>query len=96
MGYYVYIMASKKDGVTYVGVTSDLIKRVYEHRESVIPDSFSSKYFVKKLVYYEAYDDIECAITREKQIKKWNRQWKINLIEKDNPEWQDLYNTILH
>jgi putative endonuclease len=89
-------MASKKDGVTYVGVTSDLIKRVYEHRESVIPDSFSSKYFVKKLVYYEAYDDIECAITREKQIKKWNRQWKINLIEKDNPEWQDLYNTILH
>ncbi len=94
MQYYVYILASKKDGVLYIGVTSDLIKRIYEHKNGLIKDSFSDKYFVKKLVYYEIHNDIEQAILREKRIKKWNREWKVNLIQKDNPNWEDLYEKI--
>ena len=88
--YYVYLLASGKYGTLYAGVTNDLIKRVYEHKESLV-DGFTKKYKVHQLVYYEAHDDIHEAILREKQIKKWNRDWKINLIEKDNPHWIDLY-----
>ncbi len=88
--YYVYLLASGKYGTLYTGVTSDLIKRVYEHKESLV-DGFTKKYKVHQLVYYEAHGDVHEAILREKQIKKWNRDWKINLIEKDNPHWLDLY-----
>ena len=91
--YYVYILASKKDGVLYTGVTSNIIKRVYEHREE-LTDGFSKKYFVHKLVYYEIHDNPESAITREKQIKKWNRAWKIRLLSENNPDWVDLYDSI--
>jgi putative endonuclease len=89
----VYILASRKYGTLYTGVTSDLVKRVYEHKESIL-DGFSKKYQVHQLVYCEAHDDIHEAILREKQIKKWNRDWKINLIERDNPHWLDLHNEI--
>ena len=88
--YYVYILASKKNGTLYIGVTSDLVKRAYEHKNNII-DGFTKKYNIHKLVYYEISDDIESAIRREKQLKKWNRKWKMNLIEKNNPEWKDLY-----
>ncbi len=91
--YYVYLLASKKYGALYTGVTNDLIKRVYEHKESLV-DGFTKKYKVHQLVYYEIHDDVHEAILREKQIKKWNRDWKINLIEKDNPHWIDLYNEL--
>jgi putative endonuclease len=90
MQYYVYLLSSGKYGTLYTGVTSDLIKRVYEHKESLV-DGFTKKYKVHQLGYYETQDDIHEAILREKQIKKWNRDWKINLIEKDNPHWIDLY-----
>ena len=88
--YYVYLLSSGKYGTLYTGVTSDLIKRVYEHKESLV-DGFTKKYKVHQLVYYEVHGDVHEAILREKQIKKWNRDWKINLIEKDNPHWLDLY-----
>jgi putative endonuclease len=90
MNYYVYILASKKHGTLYVGVTSDLIKRVYEHKNDLI-EGFTKKYGVHQLVYYEQTSDITSTITREKQIKKWRRQWKIELIEEKNPEWKDLF-----
>ena len=83
-------MASRKDGVIYVGVTGNLIKRVFEHKKGLVK-GFTNKYWVKRLVYFEETTDIKSAITREKQIKKWKRKWKIELIEKDNPEWRDLY-----
>lgn len=88
--YYVYIMASKRDGMLYIGVTSDLIKRVYEHKND-LTDGFTNKYHIHNLVYFEVTEDINSAITREKQLKKWNRAWKTALIEKNNPEWRDLY-----
>ena len=88
--YYIYILANKRNGTLYIGVTSNLVKRVYEHKNNII-DGFTKKYSIHKLVYYEITDDIESAIRREKQLKKWNRKWKINLIEKNNPEWIDLY-----
>jgi putative endonuclease len=88
--YYVYILASKKDGVLYIGVTNDLIRRVSEHKEG-LNEGFTKKYFVKKLVWYDSTDDISAAIEKEKQMKKWKRQWKINLIEEENPNWDDLY-----
>jgi putative endonuclease len=87
--YYVYIMASKKNGTLYVGVTNDLARRVYEHKNGLV-DGFSNRYGVKTLVYYETTDSIEAAIQREKQIKKWNRLWKLELIEGFNPDWRDL------
>ena len=87
---FIYILASGKNGTLYIGVTADLLKRVYEHREGAV-DGFTKKYGVKKLVYFEEYGDINEAITREKQLKKWNRQWKIRLIEETNPTWRDLY-----
>ena len=92
--YYVYIMASKKNGTLYIGVTSDLLRRVDEHKRKV-NKGFTSKYDVTRLVYYEETDDISIAMTREKQIKKWKRQWKIDLIESMNPEWNDLFNELI-
>jgi putative endonuclease len=86
----VYILASKKDGVLYTGVTNCLVKRVYEHKHNE-NDGFSKRYFVKKLVYFEEYKYIDEAIAREKCLKRWKRDWKIRLIEDKNPEWKDLY-----
>ncbi|MDX9822406.1 MAG: GIY-YIG nuclease family protein [Syntrophales bacterium] len=92
--YYVYILASKRNGTLYVGVTSDLTKRVYEHKKN-LAEGFTEKYDVHSLVYYEAYGDAVDAIAREKQLKKWNRKWKLELIEKKNPKWKDLYCEII-
>ncbi len=91
---FVYILASRKAGTLYVGVTSDLVKRVSQHKEKTF-QGFTAQYAVDQLVYYEVHDDIEQAILREKQIKKWNRAWKIRLIEKDNPAWNDLFAEIV-
>lgn len=88
--YYVYILASKKNGTLYIGVTNSLVRRVYEHKEELI-EGFTKKYDVKNLVYYEILNEINEAIKREKALKKWLRKWKIDLIEKMNPEWKDLY-----
>jgi len=90
----VYILASKKNGTLYIGVTSDLVKRVWEHQNDLV-EGFTKKYAVHRLVYYEMLEDMEAAIQREKQLKKWNRDWKIDLIEKDNPEWRDLYDSLI-
>ena len=92
--YYVYILSSSKNGTLYIGVTSDLIKRVYEHQQGFI-SSFTKRYKVHKLVYFETTPDINSAIAREKQLKKWKRQWKIELIERHNPNWNDLYPDLL-
>ena len=86
----VYILASKRNGTLYIGVTSNLIKRVYEHKNDLV-DGFAKKYSVHNLVYYETTEDITSATRREKQLKKWKRKWKIELIEKHNPDWRDLY-----
>ncbi len=91
--YYVYILASKRNGTLYIGVTNDLIRRVYEHKQGLV-EGFTKKYNVHQLVFFEETNDVESAITREKQMKKWNRQWKIELIEKQNPGWKDLYEDI--
>jgi len=91
--YWVYILASKIGGTLYIGVTNDLIRRVYEHRAHLVP-GFTSKYGAHRLVYFESFSDIENAIRREKQLKKWNRAWKIRLIEESNPDWVDLYPSI--
>jgi putative endonuclease len=93
MAYYVYILASRKDGATYVGVTNDIVRRIYEHRSKVVP-SFTSRYNITRLVWFEIYDDPVSAISREKEIKKWKRAWKIQLIEGQNPQWNDLYESI--
>jgi putative endonuclease len=90
---YVYILASKRNGTLYVGVTSDLLKRVWEHKNKLVK-GFTEKYGVDKLVFYEAHTDAENAILREKQIKKWNRAWKLRLIEEKNPQWNDLFDVI--
>lgn len=87
--YYVYIMASAKNGTIYIGVTDDLLRRAHEHKEGVL-EGFTKQYQVKSLVYYEETNSIELAIAREKQLKHWNRAWKIELIEKENPGWRDL------
>ena len=89
MSYFVYMLASKRNGTLYVGVTNDLGRRVGEHREKVVP-GFTRRYGVSILVWYEIYEDINAAIVREKQIKGWNRAWKLRLIEKDNSGWNDL------
>jgi putative endonuclease len=88
--YYIYIITNKKNGVLYVGVTDNLIRRVYEHKNKLL-DGFTKRYNLHYLVYYEIIDDIKLAIKREKQMKKWNRDWKIRLVEKNNPDWKDLY-----
>ena len=90
---YVYIMASAKNGTIYIGVTSDLAKRVWEHREGVVP-GFTKKYGCKLLVWFEAFDDIQQARHRELQMKEWKRAWKIRLIEEQNLDWNDLYPTL--
>jgi putative endonuclease len=87
--YYVYLMASRRNGTLYLGVTNDLVRRVYQHRNKLLP-GFTARYGVDKLVWYEIYDDPTNAITREKDIKKWRRAWKIRLIEEMNPDWRDL------
>jgi putative endonuclease len=92
--FYVYILASRKNGTLYVGVTSDLVRRVYDHRSNAI-EGFTKKYSVHTLVYYEPYTDVHDALTREKRLKKWKRQWKLNLIESTNPDWKDLYSQIV-
>jgi putative endonuclease len=91
--YYVYILTSKKNGTLYIGVTHDLVKRLSEHKEKKIK-GFTKKYGVDKLVYFEQTQDVQSAIQREKQLKKWRRQWKIELIEQENPAWRDLYEVI--
>ena len=90
MAFYVYILASERNGTLYVGVTNDLLRRVYEHKEG-LADGFSKRHAVKRLVYFESHDSIEAAIGREKKLKHWPRTWKLNLIERDNPDWRDLY-----
>lgn len=91
--FHVYLMASKRNGTLYIGVTSDLVRRVWEHRTD-FTHGFTTRYGVHMLVYYEEHAAAEDAIRREKQIKKWNRQWKSNLIERVNPEWRDLWEDV--
>ncbi len=91
--FWVYMLASKRNGTLYIGVTSNLAKRIWEHKNKMV-EGFSSKYDVVKLVHCEPFADAESAITREKQMKKWQRAWKIRLIEDTNPEWRDLYDEI--
>ncbi len=91
--YYVYLLASKNNGVLYTGVTNDLRRRIQEHKQRT-NSSFTKKYFIMKLVWFDHTDSIEAALNREKQIKKWKRAWKIELIEKSNPNWNDLSDTI--
>jgi len=88
--YWVYILCSKRNGTLYTGVTNNLVRRVYEHKQKLM-DGFTKKYVLDKLVYMEEFNDINAAIAREKAIKKWNRLWKLRLIEQHNPEWEDLY-----
>ena len=94
LNYYVYILASRRNGTLYIGVTNDLIRRVYEHKNGLIR-GFTKRYNVHNLVYYEQTNDINSAINREKQLKKWYRKWKIELIERNNPDWNDLYDEIV-
>ncbi|MEX2200763.1 MAG: GIY-YIG nuclease family protein [Dongiaceae bacterium] len=93
MGGFVYILAGDENGTLYVGITSNLARRIYEHREE-LADGFTKKYGIKRLVYFEYSDDIRDALQREKNLKKWPRAWKIDLIEKANPNWHDLYPSI--
>jgi putative endonuclease len=92
--YYVYILASRRNGTLYVGVTNDLVKRVHEHKADFV-QGFTKRYGVHSLVYYESTSDVASAIQREKQIKKWNRAWKLRMIERQNPNWDDFYNDII-
>ncbi len=91
--FFVYILATERNGTFYVGFTSDLAKRIWEHKNE-LTDGFTKKYGIKTLVYYEIFDDPENAIRREKRLKKWNRTWKMAAIEKMNPDWKDLYEEI--
>lgn len=91
--FYVYILASKKNGTLYIGVASDLKRRVYEHKNDLI-EGFTKKYQIHRLVYFERIDDSYQAILREKRLKKWNRAWKIQLIQEKNPNWDDLYDKL--
>jgi putative endonuclease len=91
--YYVYIMTNRRHGTLYIGVTNDIGRRGWEHREG-LADGFTKKYGLKILVYYETFDRVSDAIHREKRLKQWNRAWKIALIEQQNPEWEDLYSLL--
>jgi putative endonuclease len=91
--FYVYMLASKRNGTLYIGVTSDLVQRIWQHKNKMV-QGFTNKYNVDRLVYYEKHYNAESAITKEKQMKKWRRAWKIQLIEDRNPDWNDLYNDI--
>ncbi len=93
MTYYVYILANRPNGTLYIGVTNDLVRRAYEHREGLV-DGFTKTHGVKMFVYLEPHDDIEHAIVREKRLKRWRRAWKIQLIARDNPDWRDLYDDL--
>jgi putative endonuclease len=92
--YYVYILASQRNGTLYIGVTSNLIRRVWEHKTKLLK-GFTEKYGVNQLVHYEEYQDVDVAIQREKRLKEWKRKWKLHLIEKNNPYWNDLYDTLV-
>ncbi len=92
--YYVYILTSKRNGTLYIGVTNNLLNRSFIHKIKTNKNSFTAKYNVNRLAYYEVYNDIRDAIAREKQLKNWHRPWKINLIEKDNPTWRDLFDDL--
>ena len=94
MPYYVYILASRKNGTLYIGVTNDLIRRIYEHKDKSI-SGFTSQYDVDQLVWFDQTDDVMSAISTEKRLKRWNRAWKVALIEKTNPQWKDLYPGLL-
>ncbi len=94
MAFYVYMLASRKNGTLYVGVTSDLVRRAHEHRNGLV-EGFTRRHGVKMLVWFEIHEDALAAIGREKQLKRWRRSWKIELIESNNPEWQDLYSGIV-
>jgi len=91
--YFVYIMTNKKHGTLYTGVTNDLVKRTYQHKEGQV-EGFTRRHSLKRLVWYECFDDIEQAIAQEKRIKRWRREWKLQLIEKQNPDWGDLWEEI--
>jgi putative endonuclease len=91
--YWVYILTSARNGTLYIGVTGDISRRIWEHREGV-KDGFTKKYGVKILVYFEIFDDVHAAIHRESRLKKWKRRWKLELIEKSNPDWLDLSETL--
>ncbi len=93
-GGFVYIMASRRNGTIYIGVSSDLVKRVWQHKEG-LADSFTKKYGCKLLVWFEQFGDIEMAIVREKQMKEWQRPWKLRVIEEMNPKWNDLYTSLI-
>lgn len=93
--YYVYILASKTKGTLYVGVTRDLVRRIWEHRNDLV-SGFTKRYNIHRLVYFEQTNDILSAIKREKQLKNWHRRWKIDLINQDNPTWSDLYTEIIY
>ena len=92
--FYVYILASKRNGTLYIGVTSNLVQRTWQHKEGQV-EGFSKKYGIKNLVYFEVHETAESALTREKQMKKWERAWKISLIEQNNAEWRDLTVTLV-
>ncbi len=92
--YYVYILASKRNGTLYIGVTNDLIRRIYEHKNDMT-EGFTKRYRIHRLVYYEEFNNVNDAITREKRMKKWKRSWKIELIKSVNSKWQDLYGELL-
>ena len=91
--YYVYILASRTGGTLYIGVTSDLVRRVYQHRKKLVK-GFTERYGVARLVYFEQFGEVGAAIHREKQLERWNRAWKVRLIEEKNPNWSDLYPVI--
>ena len=93
MGGYVYLMTNRPDGTLYCGVTNDIARRTHEHREGKVP-GFTKRYALKRLVWFEAHDDIRDAIQRETSIKRWPRAWKVRLIVENNPEWADLYETL--
>jgi putative endonuclease len=88
--FYIYILANKKNGTLYTGMTSNLLRRIIQHKNGVFK-SFTKRYDISKLVYFEISEDVRSAIIREKRIKRWKRKWKIGLIEKNNPQWQDLF-----
>ena len=94
MIYSIYILASRKNGTLYIGMTSNLVKRIWEHKQDLV-EGFSNKYKTHLLVYFENYSNVNDAIVREKRLKKWNRKWKIKLIEENNQDWKDLYNQLI-
>ncbi len=91
--YFIYILASKQNGTLYVGITNDIVRRVFQHKNNEV-EGFTAKYQAHRLVWYESCSDVHGAIAREKQLKKWNRKWKLALIEESNPQWRDLYDEI--